>query len=310
MSPRHLFLTGEVQVGKSTLLRRMTAAVPGLRPGGFRTVSVFDMPGGACSVYLVPAAGEPIFGSDNRVGIRLWEGRGIQAFPEIFDTAGVRALRDAERCPLIVMDEIGRMEEEADDFSARVRELLDGKTPILGVVQKKAQTALAEAIRAHPEVALVEVRQDNRDLLLPELRAQLRRTLDRRTDSGGTVVFREGPEGTEVLLIRTGSARIAFPKGHLEPGELPRDAALRETLEETGVRARLLEAQPLAVPSARAEDERVIWMFPAVWEAGEPRPQPGETSEAFWETIARAEKRLTFAPDSGALLWAYGIYRK
>ena len=35
------------------------------------------------------------------------------------------------------------------------------------------------------------------------------------------------------------------PGGHVEPGELPDEAALRETLEETGVRVALLEGMPI-----------------------------------------------------------------
>jgi ADP-ribose pyrophosphatase YjhB (NUDIX family) len=39
------------------------------------------------------------------------------------------------------------------------------------------------------------------------------------------------------------------PGGHIEPNELPDDAALREVAEETGVRARLIGERALDVPS-------------------------------------------------------------
>ncbi len=39
------------------------------------------------------------------------------------------------------------------------------------------------------------------------------------------------------------------PGGHVEPNELPDDAALREVAEETGVRARLIGEPPIDVPS-------------------------------------------------------------
>jgi 8-oxo-dGTP pyrophosphatase MutT (NUDIX family) len=46
------------------------------------------------------------------------------------------------------------------------------------------------------------------------------------------------------------------PGGHIDPGELPDEAALRETLEESGVRVRLVDG-PLALPSGHtvAPDE-------------------------------------------------------
>jgi ADP-ribose pyrophosphatase YjhB (NUDIX family) len=39
------------------------------------------------------------------------------------------------------------------------------------------------------------------------------------------------------------------PGGHIEPNELPDDAALREVAEETGVRARLIGERAIDVPS-------------------------------------------------------------
>ncbi len=72
------------------------------------------------------------------------------------------------------MDEIGRMERRADAYSARILTLLDGGVPILGVVQKKADTPLAQAIRSHPRVRLIEVSEENRNALLPTILEALR----------------------------------------------------------------------------------------------------------------------------------------
>jgi ADP-ribose pyrophosphatase YjhB (NUDIX family) len=60
--------------------------------------------------------------------------------------------------------------------------------------------------------------------------------------SAGGVVFRmeAGSEGTGArpvfLLIRDSYRNWGFPKGHVEEGELPEKAALREVTEETGLR--------------------------------------------------------------------------
>ena len=51
-------------------------------------------------------------------------------------------------------------------------------------------------------------------------------------EAAGVVV-----RGSEVLLRRTADGHWIFPKGHVEPGESPAQAAEREVLEETGVRA-------------------------------------------------------------------------
>src|SRR5437773_355551 len=62
------------------------------------------------------------------------------------------------------------------------------------------------------------------------------RRAQRETSAGG-VVFRRGPRGEpRFLLIRDSYRNWGFPKGHLEPGEPPADAARREVAEETGLK--------------------------------------------------------------------------
>ena len=54
------------------------------------------------------------------------------------------------------------------------------------------------------------------------------------TSAGGVVMHADGGE-PRYLLIRDSYGNWGFPKGHLEHGELPEDAALREVREETGL---------------------------------------------------------------------------
>jgi 8-oxo-dGTP pyrophosphatase MutT (NUDIX family) len=57
------------------------------------------------------------------------------------------------------------------------------------------------------------------------------------TTAGG-IVFRHNPrtEKLEVLLIQDAKNRWAIPKGHVEPNEEPKDTAVREIREETGLK--------------------------------------------------------------------------
>jgi 8-oxo-dGTP pyrophosphatase MutT (NUDIX family) len=79
----------------------------------------------------------------------------------------------------------------------------------------------------------------------------------KRETSAGGVVFRMAPgsEGAGAqplfLLIRDSYRNWGFPKGHVEGGELPETAALREVAEETGLRQVLL----------RGEVETIDWYF-------------------------------------------------
>jgi len=166
----HLFLTGEIQAGKSTLLRRLLDRSDDLCIGGFRTVTAADVPGTVGSVYIVPASEtSPVFSPECRAAIRHGPPRGAEGFPTVFDRRGVELLADAERAQLIIMDEIGFLETAAPRFCARVMELLDGDTPIIGVVRKAGETPLQQYIRSHPRVQLIEVTRENRDELAETL---------------------------------------------------------------------------------------------------------------------------------------------
>ncbi|HET7132616.1 MAG TPA: NUDIX domain-containing protein [Gammaproteobacteria bacterium] len=52
--------------------------------------------------------------------------------------------------------------------------------------------------------------------------------------SAGVVVVRDTPDGARILMLRA-YKNWDFPKGLVEPGEEPRAAAVRETVEEAGI---------------------------------------------------------------------------
>lgn len=61
------------------------------------------------------------------------------------------------------------------------------------------------------------------------------RTRAQQETSAGGVVYRHNGGNPLFLLIRDSYHNWGFPKGHVEPGEQPADAALREVREETGL---------------------------------------------------------------------------
>lgn len=77
------------------------------------------------------------------------------------------------------------------------------------------------------------------------------RRAPREEVSAGGIVFRRDGDRTLVLLIRDSYHNWGFPKGHVEAGEAPADAALREVGEETGLQALAL----------RAPIETIDWEF-------------------------------------------------
>src|SRR5688572_6838403 len=65
-------------------------------------------------------------------------------------------------------------------------------------------------------------------------------TAPREETSAGGIVFRLERGKPRYLLIRDSYSNWGFPKGHLEPGEEPATAAVREVGEETGLRSLLI----------------------------------------------------------------------
>ena len=156
MACAHLFLTGEVQVGKSTLLRQLLARYFGA-PGGFRTCWDSQQQRGA--LYLLPAAGGKR-GEASLVARRTEDGMTVYA--RRFDALGPALLQPEGDC--IVMDELGFLEREALEFQAAVLRALDGALPVLGVIKPRPSPFL-DAVRRHPRVRLVTVTPENRDAL-------------------------------------------------------------------------------------------------------------------------------------------------
>lgn len=108
------------------------------------------------------------------------------------------------------------------------------------------------------------------------------------------VAYRDGAGGPELLLVRTKAGdKWTFPKGHVEPGEDPAEAALREAAEEAGITGEL-DPEPLgeyAYPDTRGAggDDRVLAYLVRV--AGQ-RPPLERSRRPSWFSPDEARARL------------------
>ena len=125
------------------------------------------------------------------------------------------------------------------------------------------------------------------------------RRAQRETSAGG-VVFRRGPEGEpRFLLIRDSYRNWGFPKGHLEVGEPPADAARREVAEETGLRELALHG-PIRVIDwyFRFRGKTIhkychFFLFES--KHGEPVPQTDEgISDCAWYAPDEARRTISY----------------
>lgn len=159
---QHLFLTGEIQVGKSTILRALLARC-NQPAGGFQTFFGPVQPDGGADVYMIGAM-EPRenLRPDQVVAHRFGGRGGFEADPEAFDRLGTALLRDAAAYPVILMDELGFMESRALRFQKAVLDCLDGAVPVLGVV-KPRETPFLRRVHNHPKVHLLWTSAENRN---------------------------------------------------------------------------------------------------------------------------------------------------
>jgi 8-oxo-dGTP pyrophosphatase MutT (NUDIX family) len=127
----------------------------------------------------------------------------------------------------------------------------------------------------------------------------------RREYSAGGVVLRRVKRGLEVALAErtdrnTTERSVCLPKGLVNPGESPEEAALREVAEETGLRARILEPLPevryhYVSPVDGALVAKRVRFFAMAWEGGEPHPADGEMDRVSWCPLEAAPPRLRYA---------------
>ncbi len=121
----------------------------------------------------------------------------------------------------------------------------------------------------------------------------------RETSSGG-VVFRRDEAGVRFLLIRDPYRNWGLPKGHVEDGETPEQAAVREVGEETGLNA-LDVVAPLPTIDwfFRSEGRlvhKVCHFYLLECASGDAVPQHAEgISECVWRPFGAALAQLTYA---------------
>jgi 8-oxo-dGTP pyrophosphatase MutT (NUDIX family) len=118
--------------------------------------------------------------------------------------------------------------------------------------------------------------------------------------AGGLVVDRAGPKPQGALigrLDRRGRLLWSLPKGHLEAGETPEEAAVREVQEETGIRGRVLAKLGVIDFWFVADSHRVhktVHHYLLEAESGELSDADVEVDEVAWVPLDDLTRRLAY----------------
>jgi 8-oxo-dGTP pyrophosphatase MutT (NUDIX family) len=118
--------------------------------------------------------------------------------------------------------------------------------------------------------------------------------------SAGGVVYRVREESIQFLLIKDPYDNWGLPKGHVEGGETPEQAAIREVAEETGLSELSVIAQLPTIDWYFKDKGRLVHKFCHFFllecASGDATPQLEEgISECAWQTIDEAIATVTYA---------------
>jgi 8-oxo-dGTP pyrophosphatase MutT (NUDIX family) len=113
-----------------------------------------------------------------------------------------------------------------------------------------------------------------------------------KVQQAGAIAVRPRGSAREVFMVRAkrNPDDWIFPKGHVEKGESPAEAAVRELREEGGVVGEA--ADLVGVSSFRAGEREIEVSYYLVWFSG--TAPADEIRESQWITFDRARSTLTY----------------
>lgn len=122
--------------------------------------------------------------------------------------------------------------------------------------------------------------------------------------SAGGLVLQHTEQGWHAALIarydRRGRLIWSFPKGHIEPGESPEQAATREVREETGINGEV--AAPLGIIDFwfvmdGRRIHKTVHHFVLRALSGELSTDDVEVTEVEWVPLAQVAARLSYSDE-------------
>ncbi len=136
----------------------------------------------------------------------------------------------------------------------------------------------------------------------------------RRETSAGGVVVRVTEGRPLVLLIRDSYGNWGFPKGHLKRGERPEVAAVREVMEETGLRSLVVRAPIAAIDwvftwrGSLIQKKCHFFLMETTTERTTPQAAEG-IIECRWSSVDDAQRLIRYANARAVLRQAEELVR-
>ncbi|MBD3289729.1 hypothetical protein GF337_13060 [candidate division KSB1 bacterium] len=159
----NIFLTGKINIGKSTVLEKVLRhqIFKGLNTGGYRTRAIVE------NEIHTGYALDAINGASREFAhIGMQSSQKFDRYyvdPSVFDDLGVSALQSAlKTADVILLDEIGIIEKECQEFKRLVFDCLDSQKIVLGIYQSRAYW-FSKPLSDRNDAVSYEVTRHNRD---------------------------------------------------------------------------------------------------------------------------------------------------
>lgn len=165
MNIKHVFLTGKIQVGKSTLLRGVLADLEKmenfhLQYDGF--ITYFDHRQNDTRNLCMERFTTDASIESERIPILHFEERIPQMETLAYETIGVELLDSLDTNKLLIFDECGKFEKNSPQFLVRIWQIMDADTHVFGVLRKDDSIEWLKQIADREDVCVIEVTEDNR----------------------------------------------------------------------------------------------------------------------------------------------------
>jgi len=162
---KNIFIEGDIKVGKSYVLEK-TLKILNIKYGGFKTIPIYKEDKKVAFKLI-----DLLTNEENVVATYNIDGNLI-VNSDIFDELGVKALENGlKKSDLIVMDELGFLEDNSNKFKEKVFEVLNSDKNVLAVIKEKKNKFLNE-ISNLGEVFKIE--NDNKEMIINKIVDEVR----------------------------------------------------------------------------------------------------------------------------------------
>jgi nucleoside-triphosphatase THEP1 len=140
-----IILYGDIDAGKTTVVNRMAALLNGIRVAALRSGALLDEQGHKQRLFLEWSGVERVVFAEVKDpttrGPERW-----RVLSNALDEAAGRMARLADGAELVLLDELGAVEQGHAGYVAAVQQLFEQDVPIVAVVQRRALGFWLDAI--------------------------------------------------------------------------------------------------------------------------------------------------------------------